>query len=48
MTDILCDIFCRCYPQFRMSEERFRQLIANDSVHILTHSENGERGLCGH
>lgn len=42
MTDILCGIFCRCYPQFKMSEERFKRLMINDGVHIITHGENGE------
>ena len=38
----LCEIFCGCYPQFRMSGERFEKLLINDESHILTHCEDGE------
>ena len=37
-----CELFCRCYPQFKMSSRRFESLLENENTHILSHSEGGE------
>ena len=37
-----CEMFCLCYPQFRMSTELFEKLLLNDGSHVITHYENGE------
>lgn len=39
------EIFCRCYPQFRMSSERFESILINDRTHIINHYETD--GLAG-
>lgn len=41
MYEQYCEIFCRCYPAFGMSAERFESLLINDGSHIITHYEDG-------
>ncbi len=41
MTERLCELFDLCYPQFRMSRERFESLLIRADTHILTHTEGG-------
>ena len=36
------EIFCLCYPQFRMSKEHFEELILREDTHIITYREGGE------
>ena len=36
MKDKICGIFCRCYPQFRMSSDHFANLMINSDTHIIT------------
>lgn len=42
MKEKLCRIFCSCYPQFRMSNERFGSLIIGENTGVITHCEQGE------
>ena len=36
MIEKICEIFCNCYPQFKMSSERFESLLLNSNTHIIT------------
>jgi len=36
MIEKICEIFCRCYPQFKMSSDRFKSLLINSDTHIIT------------
>ena len=31
----ICEIFCNCYPQFKMSRDRFESLLINSNTHII-------------
>ena len=41
MIENLTNIFNSCYPQFRMSPDRFKSLILGENTHIFTHKEQG-------
>ena len=36
LIDKICEIFCRCYSQFRMSRECFENLMINPNAHVIT------------
>ena len=38
----ICGIFCRCYPQFKMSCERFESLLLNADTHVITYPGDTE------
>ena len=42
MNDKLGELFCLCYPQFKVSAERFGSLLLGEGTHIITRSEDGE------
>ena len=42
MIEKYCEIFCSCYPQFRMSSELFEKLLINENTHIIPRYESGE------
>lgn len=41
MYEEYCEIFCLCYPQFRMRAETFQSLLINEASHIITRRGNG-------
>ena len=34
------EIFCRCYPQFKMSSERFESLLIKPETHVITYPDD--------
>ena len=42
VNETYCEIFCLCYPQFRMSKEHFERLLINEDVHIITHCDGSK------
>ena len=42
MINDLTNIFNSCYPQFRMTPDRFKSLILGENTHLITHQDQGK------